>query len=266
MNRLEMAATDIGKWAGYLLDAERRNEAVRPITDAEPELTTEDGYAIQDEILRRRLASGERLVGAKVGLTSRAKQREMGIDEPVYGWLTDAMALEADSSLRLSSLLHPRVEPEIVFILGEALAGPGVGVHDVLAATSAICCGLEVIDSRFADFRFSLPDVVADNTSACRFVLGPVQVPPAGIDLSLTGCLFEENGALVATAAGAAILGHPANAVAKLANFLGRRGRRLEAGWVVLSGGMTAARPLTPGSDFTATFAHLGRVGIAAGA
>ena len=164
----------------------------------------------------------------------------MGINEPVYGWLTDAMALEADSSLKLSTVIHPRVEPEIVFILGQALAGPGVGVHDVLEATSAICCGLEVIDSRFIDFRFLLPDVIADNTSASRFVLGSIKAPPAGIDLSLTGCLFEENGAVAATAAGAAILGHPATAVAKLANFLGQRGRQLEAGWIVLSGGLTA--------------------------
>lgn len=259
-----MVATDIGKWAGYVFGAVCRNEAVPAITDVEPTLTTQDAYAIQEEVLDRRLASGERLVGAKVGLTSRAKQQEMGIDEPVYGWLTDVMALEADSSLELSTLIHPRVEPEIVFVLGESLAGPGVGVHDVLEATSAICCGLEIIDSRFTGFRFLLPDVIADNTSASRFVLGPVYAPAAGIDLSLTGCLFEENGAVVATAAGAAILGHPATAVAKLANFLSQRGRRLEAGWIVLSGGLTAARALSPGSHFVATFAHLGRVGIAA--
>jgi 2-oxo-3-hexenedioate decarboxylase len=237
-----MITTDIGKWADYLTTAARRNEAVSPITDVEPTLTVEDAYAIQDAIIERRLASGERLVGAKVGLTSRAKQQEMGINEPVYGWLTDAMALEADSSLRLSTLIHPRVEPEIVFILGKALAGPGVGIHDVLDATSAICCGLEVLDSRFIDFRFLLPDVIADNTSASHFVLGTIQVPPTGIDLSLAGCLFEENGAVAATAAGAAILGHPAAAVARLANFLSQRGRHLEAGWIVLSGGLTSRR------------------------
>ena len=259
-----MITTDIGKWADYLATAARRNEAVSPITDVEPTLTVEDAYAIQDAIIERRLASGERLVGAKVGLTSRAKQQEMGINEPVYGWLTDAMALEADSSLRLSTLIHPRVEPEIVFILGKALAGPGVGIHDVLDATSAICCGLEVLDSRFIDFRFLLPDVIADNTSASHFVLGTVQVPPTGIDLSLAGCLFEENGAVAATAAGAAILGHPAAAVAKLANFLGPRGRHLEAGWIVLSGGLTAARAMAPGSELVATFAHLGRAGTTA--
>ncbi len=259
-----MTGTDVAKWADYLFGALRRNEAVPAITDIEPALTTADGYAIQDALIERRLASGERLVGAKVGLTSRAKQREMGIDEPVYGWLTDAMALEAGSSLELSTLIHPRAEPEIVFILREALAGPGVGIHDVLAATSAVCCGLEVLDSRFVGFRFLLPDVVADNTSASRFVLGSNAVPPAGIDLSLTGCLLEENGALVATAAGAAILGHPATAVAKLANFLGQRGRGLEPGWIVLSGGLTAARELTPGSQLAATFARLGRVAVGA--
>jgi 2-oxo-3-hexenedioate decarboxylase len=259
-----MTSTDVGKWADYLYGALRRNEAVPAITDTEPTLTTVDAYAIQDALIERRLASGERLVGAKVGLTSRAKQQEMGIEEPVYGWLTDAMALEAGSSLELSTLIHPRAEPEIVFILGKRLAGPGVGVHDVLAATSAVCCGLEVLDSRFVDFRFLLPDVVADNTSASRFLLGSIAIPPTGIDLSLTGCLLEENGDIAATAAGAAILGHPATAVAKLANFLGQRGRHLEPGWIVLSGGLTAARALTPGSHLVATFAHLGSVGIGA--
>lgn len=259
-----MISTEVAQWADYLTGAVHRNEAVHPITDVEPTLTVGDAYAIQEEILERRLASGERLLGAKVGLTSRAKQQEMGIDEPVYGWLTDAMALETDASLDLSTVIHPRVEPEIVFVLGRALAGPGIGVHDVLEATSAVCCGLEVLDSRFIDFRFLLPDVIADNTSASHFVLGSIMAPQAGIDLSSIGCLFEENGAIAATAAGAAILGHPATAVAELANFLSQRGRQLEAGWIVLSGGLTAARALTPGSELLATFAHLGRVGVTA--
>ncbi len=263
-NGHQMPSTEVAKWADYLIGAVRRNEAVHPITDVEPALTIDDAYAIQEEILQRRLSSGERIVGAKVGLTSRAKQQEMGISEPVFGWLTDAMALETDASLDLETVIHPRVEPEIVFVLGRALAGPGIGVHDVLEATSAICCGLEVLDSRFTDFRFLLPDVVADNTSASHFVLGSIMTPQTGIDLPSVGCLFEENGAVAATAAGAAILGHPATAVAELANFLSRRGRHLEAGWIVLSGGMTSARPLTRGSELAATFAHLGRVGITA--
>jgi len=120
-----MITTDIGKWADYLATAALRNEAVSPITDVEPTLTVQDAYAIQDAIIERRLASGERLVGAKVGLTSRAKQQEMGINEPVYGWLTDAMALEADSSLRLSTLIHPGWNPRSYSSWVRHWPGPG---------------------------------------------------------------------------------------------------------------------------------------------
>jgi 2-oxo-3-hexenedioate decarboxylase len=257
-------AVDAGKWADHLLDAEARRTAVTPISETEPTITLEDAYAIQDELLARRLARGERLVGAKVGLTSRAKQQAMGVAEPVYGWLTDAMAHPAEAPLPLGTLIHPRVEPEVVFLLGADLAGPGVTAQDVLAATAAVCCGLEVIDSRYEEFRFTLPDVVADNTSAARFVLGPRRLAPAGLDLSLVGCLLEDGPDLVATAAGAAVVGHPAESVALLANHLGRRGRRLEAGWVVLSGGLTDAVRLAPGSHVSATFGHLGRVGVRA--
>lgn len=257
-------AVDAAKWADHLLDAEARRQPVPPLTDAEPDLALEDAYAIQDELLARRLDRGERLVGAKVGLTSRAKQQAMGVSEPVYGWLTDAMAHPAEAPLPLSELIHPRVEPEIVFVLGTDLAGPGVSGQDVLAATAAVCCGLEVIDSRYENFRFTLPDVVADNTSAARFILGPKRMVPGDLDLALVGCLLENGPDLVATAAGAAVVGHPAESVALLANHLGRRGRCLKAGWVVLSGGLTDAVPLAPGSHVTATFAHLGRVGVRA--
>lgn len=257
-------AVDAGKWAEHLLDAESRRAPVSPLTDAEPALSLEDAYAIQDEFLARRLARGERLVGAKVGLTSRAKQQAMGVAEPVYGWLTDAMVHAAEAPLMLGELIHPRVEPEIVFVLGARLTGPGVTAQDVLTATAAVCCGLEVIDSRYEEFRFTLPDVVADNASAARFVLGPRRVAPGGLDLALVGCLLEDGPDLVATAAGAAVVGHPAESVALLANHLGRRGRSLEAGWVVLSGGLTDAVRLAPGSHVSATFGHLGRVGVRA--
>jgi 2-oxo-3-hexenedioate decarboxylase len=255
-----VTTVDVGKWANYLFEAERRCEAVSPITDIEPDLTVDEAYEIQDELLARRLDAGERIVGAKVGLTSRAKQEDMGISEPIFGWLTDAMMLTPEQPLRLRECIHPRVEPEIVFVLGERLDGPGVGVHDALGATSAVCGGMEVIDSRFVDFRFGLPDVVSDNTSACRFLLGTALAPPTDFDISLLGCLLEVGGTLLATAAGAAVLGHPAVALAELANFLGRRGKHLEPGWVVLSGGLTAAVPLEPGSHVNATFAHLGSV------
>jgi 2-oxo-3-hexenedioate decarboxylase len=255
-------ATEIGKWADYLFAAERESQAVPPVTDTYPEFSPDDAYLVQEALLERRLAAGERIVGAKLGLTSRAKQQDMGIDEPIYGWLTDSMAVSSGSTVSLKDCIHPRVEPEIVFVLGAPLAGPGVGIQEVLQATAQVCCGLEVIDSRYVDFRFKLPDVIADNTSACRFAVGGQPVPVTGLDLALTGCLFEEDGKLVASAAGAAILGHPAVAIANLANFLGGRGRRLEPGWLVLSGGLTAARALRPHAEVSAVFSHLGRVSL----
>jgi 2-oxo-3-hexenedioate decarboxylase len=249
--------TDAGKWADALLDAEAARSAMAPITNTESDLTVAEGYEIQSALLAKRLARGERLVGAKLGLTSRAKQQQMGVAEPVYGWLTDVMAQPAEVPLRLDGLIHPRVEPEIAFILGFDLSGPGITIHDVLDATVGVCAALEIIDSRFADFQFTAADVVADNTSAARFVLGPTRVEPT-FDLSLVGCLLEAGGDLVSTAAGAAVLGHPAEAVARLANAVS-----LEAGWVVLSGGMTAAVPLVAGGFVSATFGRgLGRVGV----
>jgi 2-oxo-3-hexenedioate decarboxylase len=255
---------DADMWAARLLDAEAHRQEVAPITDTVPGLSVEDGYAIQDVLLARRQEAGERIVGAKLGLTSRAKQRAMNVDEPCYAVLTDAMYLPAEEPVRLGELIHPRVEPEIVLYLAEDLAGPGVTAQDALDATSAVSCGLEVIDSRYTDFRFTLADVVADNASSARFTLGARRVDPRLVDLSLVGCLFEHDGNLVATAAGAAVLGHPAEGVARLANWLGRRGRSLRAGWVVLSGGLTNAVPLSPGSQVVATFGHLGRVGLRA--
>lgn len=252
---------DHAKWAEYLLGAEASVEAVAPITDVEPDLSLEDAYLIQDKIIERKLADGERLVGAKLGLTSRAKQESMGVHEPIYAWLTDRMLVPLEAPLPLGELIHPRAEPEIVFVLERDLAGPGVSAQAVLDATAAVCCGIEVIDSRYADFRFTLPDVVADNASSARFMLGPRQVAP-DFDLTLEGCLLEVDHELVATASGAAALGHPAEAVARLANALGARGRGLEAGWVVLSGGLTDAQPITPGGSITATFARLGSINV----
>lgn len=257
-----MNATDIGNWADYLFAAERDHQAVAPVTDTHPDFSREDAYRVQDALLERRLADGERIVGAKLGLTSRAKQQEMGIAEPIYGWLTDRMLVNSGSALSLKECIHPRVEPEIVFVIGAPLAGPGVGIQDALQAIAHVCCGLEVIDSRYVDFRFKLADVIADNTSASRFTISGRSVPVTDLDLALTGCLLEESGKLVDSAAGAAILGHPAAAVADLANFLGARGRRLEPGWLVLSGGLTAARALRPHVEISAVFSRLGRVSL----
>jgi 2-oxo-3-hexenedioate decarboxylase len=222
-------------------------------------LSTADAYEVQDRVLALRLADGERVIGAKLGLTSRAKQEAMGVEEPIYAPLTDAMLWPAEAPMRVADLIHPRVEPEIVFVLGEELAGPGVTSLDVLRATAGVTCGLEVIDSRYRDFRFAHGDVVADMASAAYFVVGPMLVPTPG-NLALTGCVLEVGGQVVDTAAGAAIMGSPAEAVALLANHLGRRGQRLDRGATVLSGAPTNAVALPGAAHVRATFDGLGSV------
>lgn len=255
------AADGLGAHVETLLAAEGERRAVAPLTDAYDCLTVEDGYEIQAAIIDRRVAGGDVVVGAKLGLTSKAKQQAMGVDVPCFGVLLGSRRLTADEPVRLNEFIQPRAEPEIVFHLRDALAGPGVTPQDVLAATGAVSCGLEIIDSRYDGYRFTLTDLAADNTSAGRFLLGAQSVDPGEIpDLSLIGCLLEVDGGVVATAAGAAVLGHPAEAVARLANWLGGRGGALQAGWSVFSGGLTIAVPLFAGTYVAATFGRLGHV------
>ena len=221
------------------------------------------GIEIQLALRELHLAEGARLVGAKLGLTSRAKQAQMGLSAPVHGFLTDAMRLDVGEPLVVASLGQPRVEPEVAFVMGRDLAGPAVTATEVLAATEAVCPALEILDSRYPNYNFTLPDVVADDTSAARFVLGAILTPPAGVDLRLVGCVFERNGALAGTAAGAASLGHPAAAVAALVRELAARGEGLSTGDVVLSGGLTEAVPVASGDVVSARFDRLGSVELA---
>ena len=229
-----------------------------PLSEDWPGLDVDTAYAIQDEALRLRRARGETLIGLKLGLTSRAKQQRMGIDSPLLAWLTDAMVLPA--GVPVPSLIHPRAEPELVFVLGRSLAGPGVTAATALAAVDRVYGGIEVIDSRYADYRFTLPDAVADNGSSAYFSVGPVGLPPSSLDLSLEAALLEVDGQIVDTATGAAVQGHPAEALALAANALGARGLALEPGWLVLTGGMTDAVPVRPGSRVAAHFSHLGSI------
>ena len=235
---------DVASAASTLIEAERSRSQIAPLSDWWPGMDMAAGYAIQDEVIRRRRSSGERIVGMKLGLTSKAKQQRMKVDIPVLGQLTDAMVLGAGETVPLAELIHPRVEPEIVFVLGRSLAGPGVTAAQALDAVSAVHSGVEVIDSRYEAFRFLGPDVVADNTSAARFVLGPVAVSPERLDLALEACVVSVEGRVTDSATGAAVLGHPSEALALAANELGSRGLVLEAGWLVLTGGMTDAVPV----------------------
>ncbi|MEV7093422.1 fumarylacetoacetate hydrolase family protein [Amycolatopsis sp. NPDC051045] len=235
-----------------------------PLSEDWPGLDVDTAYAIQDEALRQRRARGETLIGVKLGLASRAKQERMGIDAPLLAWLTDAMVLPTGVPVPHDALIHPRAEPELVFVLGRPLAGPGVTAATAMAAVDRVYGGIEVIDSRYADYRFTLPDAVADNGSSAYFSVGPVGLPPASLDLSLEAALLEVDGQIVDTATGAAVQGHPAEALALAANALAARGLALEPGWLVLTGGMTDAVPVRRDSRVAAHFSHLGSLTLSA--
>lgn len=257
-----MWTVDVDEAVTLLLGAEKSRTDRPPLTDDRPGLDLATAYRIQDEALRRRTAGGDRVVGVKLGLTSRAKQRRMGVDEPLTAWLTRSMVLGAGDPVPMERLIHPRVEPEIVFVLGERLAGPGVTPESALAAVSEVRAGLEVIDSRYHDFRFTLPDVVADNASSAVFVVGSRVLKPDDVDVVAEHCDLLADGTVIDSATGEAVQGSPAAALALAANALGRRGHALEAGWTVLTGGMTDAVPLAPGGRVGARFASLGPVEV----
>lgn len=250
----------VRRCAAVLLEAERQVTARGPVTEEWPALDLETAYAVQDEALRLRRGRGETLVGVKLGLTSKAKQRRMGIDRPSLAWLTDAMVHPAGAPLPLDRLIHPRVEPEIGFVMGRRLTGPGVTASAALAAVSHVFGAVEIIDSRFSDFRFTMADAVADNGSSGLFTVGSVVADPTRLDLALETVLLEQAGEIVDSATGAAVQGNPGEALALAANVLAERGLAVEAGWVVLTGGMTDAVPIGPGGRVAAHFAHLGSV------
>jgi 2-oxo-3-hexenedioate decarboxylase len=251
---------DVESVAAELLRCEDERIERPPFTDDWPELDLATGYQIQDLNLHRRLERGERLVGVKLGLTSRAKQRRMGVDFPFVAWLTEAMILPVGDPVPQGRLIHPRAEPEIVFVMGERLEGPGVSCAQAMSAVESVWGGVEIIDSRYRDFRFTAGDVAADNASSAAFVTGPVGLPPSTLDLSLEAVLVEVDGVVVDSATGAAVQGHPGEALALAANDLARRGHAIEPGWLVLTGGMTDAVVAHPGTSIAMHFTHLGSV------
>jgi 2-oxo-3-hexenedioate decarboxylase len=251
---------DVESVAAELLRCEAARIDRPPFSDEWPGFDLDTGYRIQDLNLRKRLERGERLIGVKLGLTSRAKQERMGVHFPFVAWLTDAMILPAGDPVPQSRLIHPRVEPEIVFVMGEKLQGPGVNCAQAMSTVGSVWAGAEVIDSRYRDFRFTAGDVAADNASSGAFVTGPVGIEPSRLDLSLEAVLVEVDGVVVDSATGAAVQGHPGEALALAANALARRGHAIEPGWIVLTGGMTDAVYAPPGASVAMHFTNLGSV------
>jgi 2-keto-4-pentenoate hydratase len=223
-------------------------------------MTLDDAYAIQLAQVKVWCGEGAVVKGHKVGLTSAAMQRQLGVDQPDYGHLTDGMFHVDSVPINAGGFLQPRIEPEIAFVLGRPLAGPGVTAAEAVAAVEFVLPALEIIDSRIRDWRITLRDTVADNASSGGVVLGTRPTALHAIDLRLTGCLLHRDGELVQTGAAGAVLGSPLNALVWLANVLGAQGVQLEAGHVVLPGSVTAAVPVVAGDVVTATFAGLGSV------
>ena len=241
-----------------LYEALKACRTLEPLTNRHPDIGIDDAYAIQQRMLQRRLAAGEKVVGKKIGVTSKAVMNMLGVFQPDFGWLTDGMVYNEGQAIEASSLIQPKAEGEIAFVLKKTLQGPGVSAADVLAATEGVMACFEIVDSRIRDWKIKIQDTVADNASCGVFVLGDRLVDVRDVDLGTCGMVLEKNGDIVATGAGAAALGHPANAVAWLANTLGAHRIALEAGEVVLSGSLGIMVPVQAGDNLRVTIGGIG--------
>jgi len=255
-----VTSAEISAAAQRLHLAEAQRSPIPPLVKDYAGLSVREAYQIQIAVIDLKVADGARVIGKKTGLTSKAMQQMLGVNEPDFGHLLDTMMIADGQTVSLSGLIQPKVEAEIAFMLASDLKGPGVTARQVLEATTSVTASLEIIDSRVADWKIALADTIADNASSGRVVLGKTRVPPDGMDLRLTGMVFEKNGEIMATGAGAAVLGHPANAVAWLANQLAEYGYSLKANEVILPGALSAAIPVATGDVVTATFDRLGTV------
>lgn len=244
--------------AAILRSARTGRHTITPFTDAEHTLDEGWGYEVQDLDRAQRVAAGEKVIGAKLGLTSAAKQQRMNVAQPIVGFLTDVMRVESDDLTQAAaSWVQPRIEPEIAFITSRPISAP-LTVAEAGRVIDAAVVAAEIIDSRYDGYRFRLPDVVADNTSAAGFLVGP-PTRLSNLDL-LRGarCQLEVDGTTVHAATGAAILGHPLRALVTLSEHLTRRGQTLPGGSLVLAGAITDAVPLVPGSRYTVRMEELG--------
>lgn len=237
-------------------------QPIEPLTSRHPEIDVEVAYRIQQRMIDRRLAAGERIVGKKIGVTSQAVMNMLGVYQPDFGYLLDGMIVNEGESIDSRTLIQPKAEGEIAFLLKRDLMGPGVGVADVLFATEAVMPCFEIVDSRIRDWKIKIGDTVADNASCGVFVLGGSAVDPREVDLVTCGMVLEKNGEVIATGAGGAALGSPLNAVAWLANTLGRLGIGLKAGEIVLSGALAAMAPAVAGDHFRVSIGGIGNCSV----
>jgi len=256
-----LSDADRRKAADILIEAEKARRQATQLSKTFPDITIEDSYAISSEVARRKVAAGARLIGHKVGLTSKAMQQSSQINEPDYGHLLDDMMIADGAKVPHANYCAPRVEVELAFILGKPLKGPGVGLTDVLRATEYVVPSLEIVDARVQNPR-KIFDTISDNGAAAGIVTGGRPIRPMDIDLRWVGGIMYRNGEIEETGLAAGVLGHPALGVAWLANKLGQHGVTLEVGHLVLSGSFTRVVWAQKGDTLHGDFGPLGGVAI----
>lgn len=247
-----------------LFTALHERRVLEPLSSRHPDITVADAYRISLHLLKRREDSGERVIGKKIGVTSKAVQDMLDVRQPDFGFLTDAMQVSdgASVSLSRSGLIQPRAEGEIAFMLKMDLQGPGVTREQVLDATAWVAPCFEIVDSRIRDWKIRIQDTVADNASCGVFVIGAQRTDPRALDLAAAAMQMHKNGQPCGSGTGAAVQGHPAEAVAWLANTLGAQGIPFLAGEVILSGSLAALVPAAAGDRFTMQIEGLGGCSI----
>jgi 2-oxopent-4-enoate/cis-2-oxohex-4-enoate hydratase len=257
-----MDKTKIERYGDELYEALVSRKPVDPLTDRESGITIEDAYAIQLRMVQRRLDTGETIIGRKIGVTSKVVMTMLNVNQPDFGQLTSGMVFNEGDAVRTDTMIAPRAEAEVAFVLKRDLAGPGVTAADVLRATDCVIPCFEIVDSRIKDWKIRIQDTVADNASCGVLTLGGRRADPRRLDLSLAGMVLEKNGELVSTSAGAAVQGSPVNAVAWLANTLGRLGITMRAGEVILSGSQSPLVPVKAGDSLVCAVGGLGSTSV----
>ena len=237
-------------------------QAVAPLTDREADITIEDAYQIQLRMIQRRVDAGETIVGKKIGVTSKAVMDMLKVNQPDFGQMTSGMVFNEGEAIRCDTMIAPRAEAEVAFMLNKDLMGPGVTAADVIRATECVMPCFEIVDSRIKDWKIKIQDTVADNASCGVLTLGGMRRRPRDLDLALAGMVLEKNGEIISTSAGAAVQGSPANAIAWLANTLGRLGIPLKAGDLILSGSQSPLVPVTAGDSLICSVGGLGSTSV----
>ncbi len=246
-----------------LFEAMSNRTTLRPFTERYDDITIEDAYNISLRMIERRVEAGEKIIGKKIGVTSKAVQNMLNVHQPDFGFLTDKMAFSQGQEMPISEqLIQPKAEGEIAFILKKDLMGPGVTNADVLAATDCVIPCFEVVDSRIENWQIKIQDTVADNASCGLFILGDKAIDPRKVDLATCGMVVEKNGSVISTGAGAAALGSPVNCVAWLANTLGEFGIPLKAGEVILSGSLVPLEPVVAGDHMSVSIGGIGSASV----